>query len=167
MTGHTDPMTAEPVAPWQWVRPAPGLVYTGSITAQHGQPVTALADTGTRDDGTLLGFTTYEVHLANGARLSNVHATSLTHDPAPAPEQQLRVLTDRLAATGRSHALIVEELITTIRAAHTAGLSPHHIADLLGVDVDGAPLTATPPATPTRTPATPSTVPGTRRAQHR
>ncbi len=71
-----------PAAAAGWLQADHGLVYTGSITAQHGQPVVALTEGRWIDDGSLLGVGYLNVALANGVHLRDVRPTSLT--PAPA-----------------------------------------------------------------------------------
>jgi hypothetical protein len=78
-----------PAAAAGWLQADRGLVYTGSITAQHGQPVVGLAEGRWVDDGSLLGRTYLNVRLANGVQLSDVRPTSLAPVPTavdvPAP----------------------------------------------------------------------------------
>jgi hypothetical protein len=71
------------VAAAGWIQVDHGLVYTGSITAQHGQPVVDLAEGRWVDDGSLLGRTYLNVRLANGVQLSDVRPTSLTRATGP------------------------------------------------------------------------------------
>lgn len=72
-----------PAAAAGWLQADRGLVYAGSISSQHGQPVVDLTEGRWVDDGSLLGVDLYDVRLANGAQLRNVRPTSLT----PAPTQ--------------------------------------------------------------------------------
>lgn len=88
--------------------PPTGLVYSGSITALRGQPAIDLRVTRTVDDGSLLGLDLYDVALANGARLTNVRATSLIPDPGPglagpAPPGPLLARTPTHPATPATH----------------------------------------------------------------
>jgi Family of unknown function (DUF6884) len=66
-----------------WLQADHGLVYGGSISSQHGQPVVDVAEGRWVDDGSLLGRTYLNVCLANGVQLSDVRPTSLT--PATGP----------------------------------------------------------------------------------
>ena len=72
-----------PAAAAGWLQVDQGLVYTGSITALHGQPVVDLAEGRWVDDGSLLGRMYWNVRLANGVALQDVRPTSLT--PANGP----------------------------------------------------------------------------------
>ena len=74
-----------PAAAGGWLQSDHGLVYTGSITAQHGQPVVDVAEGRWVDDGSLLGRTYLTVRLANGVTLRDVRPTSLT--PATGPDE--------------------------------------------------------------------------------
>ena len=80
-----------PAAAARWLQADHGLVYAGSITAQHGQPVVDLTEGRWVDDGSLLGVDLYDVLLANGVQLSDVRPTSLTPatDPVDVPAPRM------------------------------------------------------------------------------
>jgi hypothetical protein len=67
-----------PVAAARWLARDTGLVYTGSLSAQHGQPVVDVADGRWVDTGDLLGLMRLNVALANGVTLHDVHPDHLS-----------------------------------------------------------------------------------------
>ena len=103
-----------PTAAVEWLQADHGLVYTGSITAQHGQPVVDLAEGRWVDDGSLLGRTYLNVRLANGVQLSDVRPTSLT--PATGPVN--------LAAPRQAHPPTSAAALPTARTTPTAARGP-------------------------------------------
>ena len=109
-TGHRP----GPAAAAGWLQADHGLVYTGSITAQHGQPVVDLAEGRWVDDGSLLGRTYLNVRLANGVQLSDVRLTSLT--PATGPVD--------LPAPRRAHPPITAAALPAARTTPTAARGP-------------------------------------------
>lgn len=110
-TGHRP----GPAAGTGWLQADHGLVYTGSITAQHGQPVVDLTEGRWIDDGSLLGAAYLNVTLANGVQLRDVRPTSLT--PAPASVTTTATVPARRAAHPPTTAAALPAARTTPTAA--------------------------------------------------
>ena len=78
-----------PAAAAGWLQADHGLVYTGSITAQHGQPVVDLTEGRWVDDGSLLGCT--YLNVTPGQRgAAERRAPHLPDPPAPTPVDRSR-----------------------------------------------------------------------------
>ena len=103
-----------PAAAAGWLQADHGLLYMGSLTAQHGQPVVDLAEGRWVDDGSLLGRTYLNVRLANGVQLSDVRPNSLT--PAPTPVD--------LPAPRMAHPPLTAAVLPAARTTPTAARGP-------------------------------------------